>query len=489
MGTPDVEQVRCHLQRVLASAEFAKAPRLARFLTFIVETALSGKGEAIKESLIALEVYRRPPGANPQNDTAVRVDARRLRQRLEQYYREGGQGEALRIEVPKGGYVPVFRPISANLPPVPPVVPEASRPRRRLAAVSGGLLLCACAALSLHISRRSEPKVDPQTTELYQRAQDLLRIPVQKNGPPEKLPESVLEAVHLFREVTRRCPTLAKGWTGLAEAAEWEFELRGNQPRERLAEARAAAKRAVELGPDSVEAWTILSSISLYREWDLAAARAACRRILELDPRNLLARQRYIDILRVQGLRAEAAAEIEKAAKLLPAAAGIRVRRAMMLYEEGRCDQALAEARAAGKLTNTMPLHTITLWVEGLCLEQQSRFAEAERVFRLALAHQPHDLWNEPALGHLLARMKRYTEARAVLSELESQVARHRPTYVSQALIHTASGNKEQALRALQTAWENRDDAILWVASDPRLRPLRNDPRFQEIIAKLRRAG
>ena len=71
---------------VLASREFAGAPRLAKFLTFVVETALAGDADQIKESLIAVEVYGRRPDYNPQIDSTVRVEAGRLRARLRQYY-------------------------------------------------------------------------------------------------------------------------------------------------------------------------------------------------------------------------------------------------------------------------------------------------------------------------------------------------------------------------------------------------------------------
>ena len=104
---------------------------------------------------------------------------------------------------------------------------------------------------------------DPNTLDMYHRAEDLLRIPVLKNGPPGKLPDTVVEAVRLFRALTFQSPHFAKGWAGLAEAAEWEYEMRGNQPPERLAEAKATATRAVELAPDLRKAgWSSRPSCS-----------------------------------------------------------------------------------------------------------------------------------------------------------------------------------------------------------------------------------
>jgi TolB-like protein len=106
---PAAEAIRSHVERVLASPQFSGTPRLAGFLAFVVNTTLAGDAEQIKESLIAVEVYGRRPDYNPQVDSTVRVEAGRLRARLRQYYDGPGEDEAVRIELPKGAYVPVFR--------------------------------------------------------------------------------------------------------------------------------------------------------------------------------------------------------------------------------------------------------------------------------------------------------------------------------------------------------------------------------------------
>jgi len=83
---PDSQAVRVHLAKVLASAQFSTAPRLSRFLSFVVDSALEGRSSEIKESLIAVEVYGRPPDYNPQMDSTVRVEAWRLRAKLRDFY-------------------------------------------------------------------------------------------------------------------------------------------------------------------------------------------------------------------------------------------------------------------------------------------------------------------------------------------------------------------------------------------------------------------
>ena len=91
---------------MLAGAGFANADRLKRFLEFTVEMKLRGEEGQIKEFLLGQEVFDRGAGYDPRLDPIVRVEARRLRQRLAEYYSGPGQDEPLRIEFPKGSYAP-----------------------------------------------------------------------------------------------------------------------------------------------------------------------------------------------------------------------------------------------------------------------------------------------------------------------------------------------------------------------------------------------
>ena len=104
----DPEAVREQVGRILRSPEFEAASRLCEFLTLITELQLSGGGETIKEYVIGLEVYRKREGYDPRIDPTVRVDAGKLRVRLGKYYQNGGRGDRLRIEIPKGSYIPRF---------------------------------------------------------------------------------------------------------------------------------------------------------------------------------------------------------------------------------------------------------------------------------------------------------------------------------------------------------------------------------------------
>ena len=107
-STPSSESVRAELDRILASAQFRSSERLCRFLQFIVLRALDGEGDQLKEYRIGVEVFGRPSSYDPRLDPVVRLEARRLRAKLQAYYQAEGQRNPLRIEVPKGGYAPCF---------------------------------------------------------------------------------------------------------------------------------------------------------------------------------------------------------------------------------------------------------------------------------------------------------------------------------------------------------------------------------------------
>lgn len=105
---PSEAEVRAQLERLLSSQNFRYSERLSRFLKFVVERQLAGRGGELKESVLALEVFEREVSHDSRDDSVVRVYARRLREKLERYYEEEGRDDPLLISLPKGSYVPHF---------------------------------------------------------------------------------------------------------------------------------------------------------------------------------------------------------------------------------------------------------------------------------------------------------------------------------------------------------------------------------------------
>ncbi len=111
------ESVRTQLRKILSSRTFSRSERLARFLTFTIEQMLAGRGEELKEFVIGVEVFDKDEKYDPRMDPIVRVEARRLREKLRRYYESDGADDPVRIEFPTGGYAPLVQTKEAGTAP------------------------------------------------------------------------------------------------------------------------------------------------------------------------------------------------------------------------------------------------------------------------------------------------------------------------------------------------------------------------------------
>lgn len=102
------DAVETALARVISSRQFCNAPRLSRFLVYVVQESLANRLDRLKGYTIGLEVFDKPEDFDPQTDTIVRVQARALRQKLDQYYTQEGAQDAIHISIAKGSYEPAF---------------------------------------------------------------------------------------------------------------------------------------------------------------------------------------------------------------------------------------------------------------------------------------------------------------------------------------------------------------------------------------------
>jgi Tol biopolymer transport system component len=146
----DAGLIRLQLGKILASKGFAQAHRLSSFLRFVVDFALSDDPGPLKEFMIGVRVYEKSASYDTKEEPIVRIEARRLRAKLEEYYATEGVADEVLIEVPKGGYMPRFVvreqatpdplpvPAAAALEPAPtgPLKPATALPEQRKTAAS-----------------------------------------------------------------------------------------------------------------------------------------------------------------------------------------------------------------------------------------------------------------------------------------------------------------------------------------------------------------
>jgi tetratricopeptide (TPR) repeat protein len=173
-ATVSPEEVREQLQRILASPPFLNARRASQFLRFVVEGTLDGE-DGFKEYLIGIEVFERPHDYDPKDDPVVRIEAGRLRKKLAEFYSGPGANDPILIDLPKGGYVPVFRdrPATVELEtnesetgPEPetesPKDGEASTPKSRFRGITAAVVLSLAVLIVAGIYYRAH-RIQPLT--------------------------------------------------------------------------------------------------------------------------------------------------------------------------------------------------------------------------------------------------------------------------------------------------------------------------------------
>ncbi len=124
------------VQRIVASPGFMNSSRLSAFLLHVTRQSLLGEGGSLNERTIGEAVFERSPGYDPRDDNIVRSHASRLRLRLQDYFREEGASETLRVGIPRGSYAPVFEPARSD-PTLPRPPAEETAPSQTLADASG----------------------------------------------------------------------------------------------------------------------------------------------------------------------------------------------------------------------------------------------------------------------------------------------------------------------------------------------------------------
>jgi TolB-like protein len=141
---------------------------MSRFLKYVVEQALAGASDQVKEYVIGVEVFQRDQAYDPRLDSIVRVEAKRLRTKLDEYYAGPGRNDEVVIRIPRGSYVPLFDQRPSDAPPLeePQVDVPQVRPRRGaswqiglgLAAVTIALVALAARATGLWATDGATPE-------------------------------------------------------------------------------------------------------------------------------------------------------------------------------------------------------------------------------------------------------------------------------------------------------------------------------------------
>jgi len=158
---PEPEAIRDQLERLLQSAEFRGSDKQREFLRFVVDETLADRASQLKAYTIAVTVYGRAEEFDPQVDPIVRLEAGRLRRALEHYYLTAGTNDPVRIEIPKGSYVPTFQVIQEQ-----PTEAGSLAPKRQLSELPTGPSVAVMPLLNLTGDQEQDYFVDGLTEEL-----------------------------------------------------------------------------------------------------------------------------------------------------------------------------------------------------------------------------------------------------------------------------------------------------------------------------------
>jgi serine/threonine protein kinase/Tfp pilus assembly protein PilF len=296
------------------------------------------------------------------------------------------------------------------------------------------------------------------------------------------------KAIVLFQQAIAIDPNYAPAYTGLADCY-YMVSSQYYPATEMMPKAKSAALKALEIDDTLGEAHATLALIRSVYDYSRAEAEKGFKRAIELKPSDAQAHLWYALHLSRMRRFDEAIAEVDRAQRLDPVSPSLNAYIGPVLYYARRYDQLIQRMQP---IIEANPAYHQPHWWVAMAYEQKGDWAKAlAEVKRSAELWEPdHDAHLErtshPHIGHLYAVSGRTADARSVLRRMEEE---SRKSYVwahGFALIYAGLGERDEAFRWLQKAWEERAEDFAFVNVDPRFDVLHSDPRF---AAMLRKAG
>jgi DNA-binding winged helix-turn-helix (wHTH) protein/TolB-like protein len=293
-------------------------------------------------------------------------------------------------------------------------------------------------------------------------------------------------AVEQFHRAIDLDPSFALAYASLADCYTTLGYLGNDPPAATFPVARPYALKAIELDPSLSQAHASLAYIKFYFDWDWAGAGEEFRRAIELNPNEPVAHQWHAVYLLAAGRPDEAMKEVRTAQRLDPLSLAINTDVGFHLLYNGRYAEAVAQLQSVLGMKSDFGL--AHLWLARAFLAA-GRLEESLAEAASAEAAIPGWTVLVVQRGYTLGAMGRAGEARAALSELERMSARRFVTAYGVALVHAGLGDKEQAFAWLEKAFAERSHWLMWLRLDPRWKTLRGDPRFAELVERLKYPG
>lgn len=294
----------------------------------------------------------------------------------------------------------------------------------------------------------------------------------------KRTPEGLSKAITQFEQVIQQAPRFAPAYSGLADCYNVLTVYEDAMPAETFSKAKAAAVKALELDESLGAAHASLGEVYFRFDWDWEAAEKEFRRAIELEPGYSTAHHWYAEYLVAMGRYDEGIAETEKALALDPLSLIINADAGWFFDMAGQHDRALSQLRRTLELEPRFsPTH---LYLGEVYLRKQM-YPEAIAVYRES-AGLGDSAYSAP-LGFAYGRAGKPEEARKIIAELHRR-PNMAPTSI--AIVYTGLGDKDRAFAWLEQALKEHDDSLIYIGSQTFFDPLRSDPRFQDLLRRLR---
>ncbi|MFL5495549.1 MAG: protein kinase domain-containing protein [Gemmatimonadales bacterium] len=290
------------------------------------------------------------------------------------------------------------------------------------------------------------------------------------------------EAVRYLEQAVARDSTFARAWAALADAYLLLAPYAGGSPAEAWSKAEAAARRALALDSTSAEAYTALGYGNMIYAWDWPAAETNFRRAITADPNYATGHHWYGDFLAGRGRLAEGLAEMSRAHELDPLSLQIGVERGWVSYLMHRNDEAASRIRQTLELDPNYAQAHLRL---GLVQIQQRRYPEAIASIQRSIAlgvFYPHAA---AALAEAYSLSGDRVAAMRIVKDLERRSTRELVPPIMIAEGYAGLGDVTRGLEWLNRGIDEHDIYIPENFFDPLLDPLRKDPRFARVMARM----
>ena len=287
------------------------------------------------------------------------------------------------------------------------------------------------------------------------------------------------QAIEYFQQAIASDPNYARAYAGLADSYTLLRGYSESPEAESMSQARNAALKAIALDDRLAEAHTSLALISETFDFDWETAEKEFRRAIELDPNYATAHEWYAEYLGLQGRFGEALAESERARRLDPLSLIIAADKATILYYARQYDAAIAQSRAIKEMDPAFPLAHMAL----AAYVEKGRFEEA--LAEIKDSSQESDIWTSAWQAYVYGRSGREPEAQKALEKVRASYE-HGKTNADPVLwAYLGTGDREQALVWLEKAYATRSNLLTTLKVNPAFDPLRNDPRFIDLLRQV----